>query len=67
MAKLRRPIYARLKEMGEFFAFVLWPLMKERRMLWPTMKIFLYLALAFSVLWLIWHFDQAVTPGGTNS
>jgi uncharacterized membrane protein YdbT with pleckstrin-like domain len=52
--------------MGEFFSVVLWSLMKERRMLWPTMKIFLYLALAFSVLWLIWHFGQAVTPGGTN-
>jgi len=31
LPKLKRPLYARLKEMGEFFPVVLWPLLKERK------------------------------------
>jgi hypothetical protein len=34
MAKLKRPIYDRLKETGEFFPVVLWPLLKERKTFW---------------------------------
>jgi len=67
VVKLKRPTYARHKEIGEFFAFMLWPLMKEQRMRWLTIKILLYLALGFSVLRLIWHIAQALPPGGTNS
>jgi hypothetical protein len=34
VVKLKRPLYDRLKEMGEFFSVVLWPLLKEQKVLW---------------------------------
>jgi len=34
MLKLKRPLRDRLKETGEFFPVVLWPLLKERKTFW---------------------------------
>ena len=31
MVKLKRPIYDRIKEMGEFFPVVLWPLTERAK------------------------------------
>ena len=51
MAKLKHPLYARLKEMGEFFPVVLWPLLKERKTFW-LLAIALCFILLSSVLYL---------------
>ena len=57
MAKLKRPLYARLKEMGEFFPVVLWPLLKERKTFW-LLPIALCLILLGSVLYLTLQGDR---------
>jgi hypothetical protein len=59
VAKLKRPLYARLKEMGEFFPVVLWPLLKERKTFW-LLAIALCFILLSSVLYLTLQGDSPI-------
>ena len=59
LPKLKRPLYARLKEMGEFFPVVLWPLLKERKTL-RLLLIALCLFLLSSLLYLRLEGDRLV-------